>query len=175
MQPFFREEKLALVNEQARFDKVVLNRVNDLVEGHNYRFKIWLEKFQREIRGGFQSGNAYSLADKILGLHRFCRDDDWPVAFSKSRAAIEKDILVAQARISGEADGCDIVCFQKGRFVERLNVGENVRVLVTGCRELVGSQRIKHERIVGIRRMRQLDFNGRCFGLRGCWLADRKS
>ncbi len=35
VQSFLRKEKLTLMNEQAGFDKIVLNGVDDLVEGHD--------------------------------------------------------------------------------------------------------------------------------------------
>src|SRR5882724_7625144 len=75
--------------------------------------------------------------------------------------------FVAQARVGGKADGGDVVGLRQGGFVQRLDVRENVRVLVAGRGELVGGQGVEHEGIVGIRRMRQLDLHGRFFGLRG--------
>src|SRR5205085_1864476 len=168
VQPLLRKEKLSLVDKQACFDYVVLNSIDDFVERHGHRLKVWLEKFQSEICGSFQARDANSLAGKLLWLHRFCGDDDGAVAFAEACPAIEKNILLAETRVSGEANGRDVIRFRKRGFVQRLNVRKNVRVFVTGRGELVGRQRVEHKCVVGIRRMRQLDFDGRGLGLRGC-------
>src|SRR5258708_17918871 len=46
-----------------------------------------------------------------------------------------------------------------------------MRVLKTGCRKLMSGEGIKHEGVIGIRGMRQLDLDRLFLGFRGCLLA----
>ena len=171
VQTLFLEEKLSFVNEQTGFDKIVLNCINNFVERHDHGFKVGFEKPQRKIRRGFRAGNSDASARQFLPLHCFCRNYNRSVTFAEAGAAIEKHVFVAKLGIGGETDGRDVVRFLERRFVERLDVRQNMRVFVAGGGKLVGRQRVEHERVIGIRRMRKLDFDRRWFGLRGSLLA----
>ena len=153
------------MNEQTRFHHFVLHRFNNFIERHHHGFKIRLVELQRKIRRSFQARHADALALQILRPHGLGGDDDRAVAFAEACAAIEQNIFIAQRRISGETHGGHVVGFRQRGFVQGLNVGKNVRVLVARRRQLVGRQRVKHERVVGIGRMSQLDLAGLFFGL----------
>src|SRR6202040_4462710 len=49
VQPHLREEGLPFVNEKASSDHLLLNSVDDFVEGHNHGFKIRFVEFESEI------------------------------------------------------------------------------------------------------------------------------
>src|SRR5208283_174486 len=161
-----REEKLSFMNEQTGFDNVVFHGFDDFVEGQNDRFKIRLKELQREISGSFQTGHANAQALELLCLQSFCGDNDGAVAFAEAGASIEEDVGVAQRRIGGEAEGGDVVGLRERGFVQRLDIGEDVSELVPRCGQLVGGQGVKHESVVGIGRVSQLDLAGFLFGLR---------
>ncbi len=93
-------------------------------------------------------------------LHGLGGDDDGAVALAETGAAVQQDVFVADGGVGGEADGGDVVGFAEGRFVQSLNVGQDVGVLVTGRGQLVGGQRVKHESVVGVGRVSELDFDG---------------
>src|SRR6266436_653947 len=46
------EKKLSLMNEKSSFDEIVLNGVDDFVEGHHHGFKLRLVQFECEIGRG---------------------------------------------------------------------------------------------------------------------------
>src|SRR5262249_5444787 len=75
-------------------------------------------------------------------------------------AAIHKNILIVDGRISGKADGCNVVGFGERGLVQGLNVSEYVGVLVARRGKLVGGQGVKHESVIRVRRVGELDFNG---------------
>ncbi len=154
VQPLGREEELSLVDEQARVDEIILNGVNDLVEGHNHRLKVRLEEFEGEIGRSLQAGNTDALAHKVLCFQRLGGNDNGAVTFAKAGAAIKQDVLVAKSRISSKADGRDVISLSKRGLVQRLDVREDVRVLISRRGELVGGQSVEHEGIIGIRRVR---------------------
>ena len=111
MQAHLGEEELALMNQEAGFDEIVLHGVNDIVEGHDDGLEIGLIKFKCEEGGGFHSGNADALAGELGGLQGLGGDDDRAVAFAEAGAAIEQDVLIPERGVGGEADGGDVVGF----------------------------------------------------------------
>ena len=92
-------------------------------------------------------------------------DHDGPVALAETGAAIEQYILFTQGGIRGEAQSRDVVSFLESGFVERLNIGKDVGVLVARGGQFMRGQGIKHEGVVRVGRMGQLDFTGLFFGL----------
>src|SRR6266851_4604372 len=116
VQAHLGEEKLSLVNEKASIDDILLNGVDDFVEGHNHRFKNWLVEFECEIGRSLHPRHGDALARKLLWL-------------------------------------------------QRLDIREDVRVLVTGSGELMRGEGIKHEGVIGIRGMRQFDLDRFFLGL----------
>src|ERR1051325_10883806 len=130
VQTLFREEKLSFVDEQASFDKIVLDGINDLVKRHHYGLKVRLEEFQGEIRGSLQARNSNALAPEVLGIHGFGRNDDGTVAFTETGAAIEENIFVAKPGVCSKTNRRNVIRFSERRFVERLNVRKNVCVFV---------------------------------------------
>src|SRR5262249_11757930 len=119
-------------------------------ERHHDRFKLRLVELQGEISGSFQSRNRDAFALDVLFFHGLGGDDDGAIAFAETGAAVKEYVFVANGGIRGEADGGDVVRFRDCSFVQSLNVGENVGVLVTGRGQLVGGQRIKHEGVIGV-------------------------
>src|SRR5208282_2166484 len=91
MQPKLRKEELSFMNEQTRFDNIVLHGFDDFVEGQNDRFKIGLKEFEGEISGSFQTGHANAQALEIVCLQSFCGDNDGTVTFAEAGASVEKD------------------------------------------------------------------------------------
>ena len=83
---------------------------------------------------------------------------DWSVILAEARATIEENVFIAQPRIGSETQRGHVVRFGKRCFVQRLNIIEYVRVFVSRRVQLVRGQGLKHEGIIGVRRMRQLDF-----------------
>src|SRR5260370_720062 len=128
-------------------------------------------RLERQIGGGLQPRHGDWFARQFSWLKGLGGNDDGAVAFAKTGAAIEEDVLIAERGISGKADGGNVVSFRESRFVQRLNIRKNMDVLVPRRRQLVSRQRIKHERIIGIRGVRQLDLDRFFLGLRGGLLA----
>ena len=165
------KQELALVDKKAGFDDIFLHGFEDFVERHDHGFKVRLEKLESEVRGSFEAGNGDALALEVIFLERPGGNDDGAVAFAEAGAAIEKQVLVANGGIGGEADGGDVVGLCEGGFVEGLDIGKDVGVLVTGSGELVGGEGVEHEGVVGIGRMGELDFDRLLFGFEGRFLS----
>src|SRR5260370_20062857 len=122
VQAHLGEEELALVNEKASIDHILLNGVDDFVEGHNHRFKNWLVEFEGEIGRSLHPRHGDALARKLLWLQGLRGNDDGAVAFAETSAAIEEDVLVAERGVGGKADGSDVVSFSERGLVQRLDV-----------------------------------------------------
>src|SRR5713101_2117043 len=103
-----------------------------------------------------------------MSLYRLRGNDDGSIVLAEACAAIEQHVLVAQARVGGKAQSRHVVSLGYRRIVESLDIGEDVRVLIPRRAELVRGQRVEHEGVIGIRGMRQFDFHGCFFCLRGC-------
>src|SRR5712692_3202355 len=159
------------MNEKAGLDPFLLNGVYDFVEGHYHGFKIRLVKFEGEIGGGLQPRHRDALACKLSWFKRLGGNDDRAIALAETGAAIEQDVLVAEGGVGGKTDGGDVVGFGESSLVQRLDIRQNVGVLVSGRSELMSGEGIKHEGIVGIRGVRQLDLDRFFLGFRGCLLA----
>src|SRR5215468_392885 len=138
------------MNQQAGFDEFVPDGVENFVEGHDNGFKIGLEQLQGKVGGSLESGDGNAFALDLFLFHGLGGNYDGAVAFAKAGAAIEQDVFVANGWVGGEADRGDVVGFNERGFVEGLNIGEHVGVLVAGRLELVRGQGVKHECIVGI-------------------------
>src|SRR5262249_15023291 len=137
VQPPFREEELTFMNEQPGIRKIVLNAVDDFVEGHDDCFKCRLEQFQREVSGSLEAGNRDAFARGVLGVQRVCRDDDGSVAFTKACTTIEQHVFVSERRICGKTDGGYVVGLGERCLVERLNIRKDVCVFVSWRRKLM--------------------------------------
>ena len=85
-------------------------------------------------------------------------DDNRAVAFAETRAAIHQHVLVGDEGVGEKADGRDVVDFFLGGLVQRFDIGEHMREFYAGQAHLAGSERIKHESVVAVWRVRQLDF-----------------
>ena len=153
------EQQLAFVDEQAGVDAARLYGVDDLVEGNHDGFELRLEKAQGQIGRSAQAGHGDAAAGEFAALHGLAGDDDRAVAVAEAGAAIEQDVFLVQEGVGGKADGRDVVGLLVGGAVERFDVGQDVRELEPGRLHPVGGQGIEHEGVVGIRRMRQLDFH----------------
>jgi len=160
------EKELAFMDKEPSFDDVVANSLDDFVERHDHRLKVRRKEPQGEIGGGFQAGYTDALAFEFVGFHGCRRNDDWAITLAKARAAVEQEVFVAEKGVSGEAKGCHVIGFRQCGFIERLNVGKHVGVLVTWGGQFVSGQRIEHKSVVGIRRMGELDLPRLPLGLR---------
>ena len=149
------------MDQQAGVDAAGFYGVDDLIEGNHDGFELRLEKAQGQVRGGAQAGHGDAAAGEFAALHGLGGDDDRAVAIAEAGAAIEQGVFVMQIGVGGEADRRDVVGFVVGGLVERFDVGEDVGELEPGRFHPVGGQRVEHEGVVGIGRMRQLDFH--CF------------
>src|SRR6266851_9825562 len=114
------------MNEKAGLDQLLLNGVDDLVEGHHYGFKIRLVKFEGEIGGGLQPRHGDALAHKLRWLKRLGGNDDRAIALAETGAAIEQDVLVAEGGVGGKTDGGDVVGFRERGIVQRLDVRKDM-------------------------------------------------
>src|SRR5208283_2832508 len=97
-------------------------------------------------------------------------NDNGAITFAEAGAGVKQDVVVAEGRISGKAEGGDVVGLRESGFVEGLDIGKDVRVFIARGGELVGGQGIKHEGVVGIGRVGKLDLAGFLLGL-GCRLS----
>src|SRR5260370_29392487 len=105
------EEELPFVNEQASLDHILVNGVDDFVEGHHHGFKVRLVEFEGEIGRGFQARYRNALARKLSRLKGLGGNDDGAVALTETGATIEQDVFVAESGIGSKADGGDVVRF----------------------------------------------------------------
>src|ERR1700682_35262 len=159
MEAKMRKQELAFVNEQSGIDQAVSHGINDLVEGHRHSFKIWLKQSQRYIRRGLEPGNGDALSGQIGGLEWMRSYYDGAIALAKARAAIEQNVFVLERSIGCKTQRGDVVNFFAGGLIQRFNVRQNVAELQTGSGQFVRGQSVKHKRIVGVWRVRQLDFH----------------
>src|SRR5216117_71211 len=120
---------------------------------------------------GLKTRNGNALSGKLGGLQGFGRNYNRTVAFAETGAAIQEDVFVTKGRIGCKTDGRDVVRFAQRSLVQRLDIRQDVSVFVTGRGKLMRGQSIKHEGVIGIRRMRQLDLDRLFLGFRGCLLA----
>lgn len=165
------EKELALVDEEASFDDFFLDSFQNFVERHDHGFKVGLEEPEREIGGSFEAGDSDALAFEVVFFEGSGGDDDGAIALAEAGTAIEEHIFVSDGGIGGKTDGRDVVGFREGGFVEGLDIGQDVGVLVAGSGELVSGQGIEHEGVIGIGGMGELDFDRLLFGFEGRFLS----
>ena len=103
---------------------------------------------QKGGRHGPWDGNAGRF--EIVNGQRLGSHDHGAVAVAHATAAGQKGILVQKKGISMDADGGDIQFPPQGPAVERFDVLQFVPELKPPRIQLVVSQGIKHEGIVGV-------------------------
>ena len=85
-------------------------------------------------------------------------DDHRAVALAHAAAARHQRVVVLQVGVGVEGDRRDVVeGLVDGLLVQRLDVGEGVGELQAGHAHLVGGEAVKHECVIGVRRVRDLD------------------
>src|SRR5437879_13192247 len=99
------------MDEQARVDKIVLNRIDDFIESHYYRLKVRLEAFEGQIGRRLQARYSHALAHEVLCFQRLGGNHDWAITLAKAGAAIKQNVLIAKSRIGGNADRGGVIRF----------------------------------------------------------------
>jgi hypothetical protein len=111
VQSSFRIKELSFVNDEPRIDQVVLNPVDNFVEGHDHGLEAAFIELKGEIRGSFQARNSDAFTCEFLRFQALHTNDDRAVAFAEAGAAIEENILFSERWISSKANGRDVVRF----------------------------------------------------------------
>jgi len=100
-----------------------------------------------------QTRHADAAFCQVLALERVLRYDDRAIAFTKTSAAIKQHIFIADMGIRSKAKCSYVVDFLRSRLIERFNVGQDVGKLQARRAHLLRGQPVKHEGVVGVRRM----------------------
>ena len=103
-----------------------------------------------------------TFALQIVVRHGLQRNDHRPVALAHAAAAAHQRVVVLDVGIGVKADRRHIVeRLFFGAAVQRLDIAQGMRELVSRHANLVRGQAIKHEGVIRVGTMRNGDFPGR--------------
>ena len=159
---FFRPSscvrQLPFVDQQPRLRLAVENRLADFVERHDDVLEVRLVDAQRQVGGGQRAGDgdprALDLRRTILARH-----DDRTVLVAHARAVRQQRVLVDEMRVGVKRHRRHLVAPLERRPVQRLDVREHLVDDDAAGVDVVARQAIEHERVVGIRAVRDGDAN----------------
>ncbi len=151
MQAHLAIGQLAFVDQQSRFVLPFLNIFENAVEVHHFVLHVGSEQPKRKKRRGQQTWNRDSLFCQHLRLHRLSGNDDRAVVVPHACAAGEQRVLVGHVGIGVEGDRRNFVLSFEGLAVERLDIVQQMNVVAVAGIDFVRCQRVKHEGVVRIR------------------------
>src|SRR5512136_486111 len=86
--------ELPLVNDQAGVYRMLLNRLQDLVEGRHYGLYVRLEQLQRQVGCGHLPGHRDPLALQLLGRQGMGSHHQRAVAVADARSTSHQYVLI---------------------------------------------------------------------------------
>ena len=158
LQPFVLVRQLPLVDQQPRVRLAIENCLTDFVERDDEVFEVRLVDAQGQVGGGERARDsdprALYLRRTILARHH-----DRTVLVAHARAVRQQRVLVDEMRIGVKGHRRHLVAPLERRPVQRLDVREHLVDDDAAGVDVVARQTIEHERVVGIRAVRDSDAN----------------
>ena len=152
MQSVILVRQLPFVNNQPRIDFAFPCHGKNLIKRIKNRSEIVAQRqFQCKIRRRQLAWNCDPFAAKVVQTARLTRDDHWSVVVTHAASAGAKSVFVGHIGIAVQTDGRQFQFATKRPVVERLNILKLMCKPVRTGLNLVVGERVKHERIVGIR------------------------
>jgi hypothetical protein len=142
---------------QPRLHLAGVHRLLNPVEWHHRIFDGRIEQPQRHESGGQFAWHRDAHA--FERRRRRFRDDDRAVAIAHARAVRQEDVPVGQMRVRIERHRRDLVRAVERGAVQRLDVRQHMFELEARRRHFAAREAEEHERIVGIRAVRDSDFH----------------
>ena len=157
-----------------------MDRVLDPIERHHHLDEFGLVELERQIGGGEQPrhGDPQS-AERRSRIGRAGPGAHQPgaVAVAHGRAGAEQRVLPPDVGVGVDRDGGHLELGPAGALIQRFDVRQLVHVAEIAGVELVGGERVEHERVVGIGAVGDVDRAGHevlCGGRRNGEAAERR-
>src|SRR5687768_15172338 len=160
VKPAVLEGELTLVNEETRIDVPSFDHVLDLIEGHGDRDEVRLPQPEGEVRGCQRAGNGDSTPDERLTRSRLARDQTRAVPVAHRCSVWQERVAASEVRVRVDRHRGDLELPPQRAAVERLDVLELMFVFDSAGVNFPGGQRVEHEGVVGIGRVRDADDAG---------------
>ena len=120
---------------------------------NSFAARVAQPELQGKKRAGHGAGHGdFFLRNLRLGKLLF-RHEHRAVTIAHARAAGQQRVFIAHMGIGVDADGGDVEFAARGALVQRLDVLQNVLEPEAVRRDQVLRQRVKHEGVVGVRRV----------------------
>ena len=132
---------------------------------HLERERVAEQQLQREKRRCQRAGDGDLLTSQISDPHRLASDDHWAVVVSHARAASTQSVLVGDVGVAVQADGGQFEFAALRSVIQRFDVLQGVREAIVSGRDFVVRQRMKHEGVIRVRAVSDIDRNGHGLGL----------
>ncbi len=150
--------ELPLVDDKAGFVLAGEYLRDDLVERNDGGANVGREELQRECGCCQLAGNRDAHLLDLVEREVLAGNNHRAVTLANAAAARHQRVVVLQVGVGVERDRGDIVeGFVNRLLVQRLDVGQRVGELQAGHAHLVGGEAVKHECVIGVRRVRDFD------------------